>query len=512
MNLSTTVPDVLLVQPPYQGAYNFWKSESLGMGYLAAALENRGYAVHILDAFLMNMDVETVVQYILNASPRLLLGFSMLSYELYRSGESILWRLREEGFNTHVTVGSWFPTFWYRTMIEDGFSVDSIVIGEGERSICALTDYLNTGSWAESDSYLKHEQIGDTLVIHQEATLCDIDSLSYPHRDYLSEAIQRYHLATVYTSRGCSHNRCTFCSVPSFFKGGPKHRSRSPENVIGEIEKIARKGADFILFVDEEFIGESPEGPKRAIQIFEGVAERGISMRYAINCTTRGVEKRLYKRLADSGLVSAYIGVESNLDRALKQFSKGVCSADVDRSIGILHELNIKVVPAWIMFERYTTLDEVESQIKFLLKLDSYHVNYLKALYVMKDTPIEKIYGNELYRTFFDTKYFFKDPEVDLLVRILLKDYLPETMQYINNIYPIWNKLLAGYATNDQQCRYDTINFRMKELSLGFASELIKRIRSRSFDSLAQTLSDHVQEWRKIGCDIDVLAQCINKT
>jgi radical SAM superfamily enzyme YgiQ (UPF0313 family) len=348
-------------------------------------------------------------------------------------------------------------------------------------------------------------------VIHQEATLFDIDSLPHPRRDYLPEAFQRYHLATAYTARGCSHNRCTFCSVPAFYKGGSKHRLRSPENVVEEVEKLAHMGVDFILFTDEDFIGGDIEDSKRSLKIFEGVAERGISMRYALNCTTRGVDRGLFQRLADLGLASAYIGVESNLDRVLKLFSKGVRSADVDRSIGILHDLNIKIVPSWIMFERNTTLDEVESQIKFLMELDAYHVNYLKALYVMKDTPIENIYGDELYRTFFDTRYFFMDPDVDLLVRILLTEYLPETMPHINGIYPIWHKILADHGTDDQQRRYGVINTRMKELSLGFTSELIERIRSRSLNGLARTLTDHVREWEKVGCEIDDLAQCINK-
>ena len=509
MNLYVTVPDVLLVQPPYQGLYNFWKSESLGMGYLASALEKRGYVVNILDAFLMDMDVETVVQHILSAPPRLLLGFSMLSYELYVSGNSILSRLRSEGFSIHVTAGSWFPTFWYHTMINEGFAADSIVTGEGERSICALADYLNTGSWSTSNTFLEYEQVADILVIHQKATLLDIDSLPHPRRDYLPVAFQRYHLATSYTSRGCNHSRCTFCSVSAFYKGGPKHRLRTQENVVEEIEKIAHTGVDFILFTDEDFIGGSPEGSKRALQIFEGVAERDISMRYAFNCTIRGIDERLFRRLADLGLASVYIGVESNLDRVLKLFSKGVRSADVDRTIGILRDLNIKLVPAWIMFERHTTLDEIESQIKFLQELGAYHVNYLKALYVMKDTAIEKIYGDELYRTYFDTKYFFKDPDVDILVRILLTDYLPETMPNTNSIYPVWHKLLAGYGTGDQQRRYDVINTRMRDLSLGFTAELIERIRSRSLNGLAQVLTDHVQEWRKIGCEINNLAQCI---
>jgi anaerobic magnesium-protoporphyrin IX monomethyl ester cyclase len=416
MSRPSSHPDVLLVQPPFGGPYNFWKSESLGMGYLASSLESRGYSVEVLDGFLLDLDVKDVVQHVLDAPPNLLLGLSMLSYELYRTGDDIIRRLRQAGYGGHVTVGSWFPTFWYRTMLDEGLPVDSVVLAEGERSICALADYLHTGRWGDAELFLSREQIGDVVVLRQNATLLDVDSLPHPRRDYLPEVFQRYHLATSYTARGCGYNRCTFCSVPKFYSGGPKHRLRSAANVVEEVEAISRQGANFLFFSDEDFLGEAPAGPERALRIFEGVAERGVSMRYTFNCTTMGVEEDLFRRLVDLGLAAVYIGMESNLDRTLKLFVKGVRRPQIDRAVAVLRDLDVKLVPGWIMFERDTTLEEVEAQLEFLSTLGAYHVNYLKSLYVMKDTPMERVYGDDLYRTYYHTRYFFQYPAVDLLV------------------------------------------------------------------------------------------------
>lgn len=509
MNSQSERPDVLLVQPPYGGAYNFWKAECLGMGYLASSLESRGYSVRILDAFLLDLDVETVVQDILAAPPKLMLGFSLLSYELYRTCEAIVRRLREEGVTVHITVGSWFPTFWYKTMIAEGFTVDSIVLSEGERSICALADHLRTGSWAGTDSFLERENVGNVLILRQKATLLHVDSLPHPRRDNLPAVFAKYHMATSYTARGCGYNRCTFCSVPEFYRGGPDHRLRTAENVVEEVAQIAQLGANFLFFSDEDFLGAPPYGPERARRIFSGVTDQGIQMRYTFNCTTMGVEEPLFRHLVDHGLAAVYIGMESSLDRHLKLFVKGVRRPQIDRAVGVLRDLGVKLVPGWIMFERHTTFDEVESQLAFLADLGAYHVNYLKALYVMKDTPMERLYDGNLYQTYYHSKYFFEDPDVDLLVRILTNDYLPETMPYTNGIYPIWHKLLAGYGTPHQQAKYDRINTTMRELSLGFTAETMARIRKRSLKGLAATLTDHVKAWQVLGSDIDTLAMSV---
>lgn len=508
MNQVSSQPDVVLVQPPVGGDYSFWKSESLGMGYLAAFLEQRGYSVKIIDAFLLDLDVDVVVDEILSSPPRLILGFSMLSYELYRTGCEIIHRLRDAGLKTHVTVGSWFATFWYQTMIEEGCPFDSIVLSEGERSLGALADFLNTGSWNDAEDLIR-EEIGGVLVLRQKATIADLDSLPHPRRDYLHHAYSRYHLATVYTARGCGHNRCTFCSVREFYRGGQCHRLRSAADVVDEVAEIAAQGINFIFFCDEDFLGKEPDGPARAIEIFEGIAARGLKMRYTFNCTSLGVEENLFRRLKELGLVAVYIGIESNIDRMLKLFGKGISSDGIKRAVAILRDLDIKLVPGWIMFDRNTTLEEIESQIKFIDRLGAYHVNYIKSLYVMKGTPIEHIYDKELYRSHYYTGYFFHDPDVELLVRILSTEYLPTALSHAQGIYPIWHRLLAGYGSVEEKRIYDRINDTMRKLSLGMVSEIIERIRSRTLDGLAGAIEDSLKDWKQVETDIDSLARSI---
>lgn len=503
--------DIILVQPPFDGQYNFWKSENLGMGYLASSLESEGYTVEIIDAFLLDMSIDEVVSKVMSSPPRILLGFSILSFQLYTSAQSIMKRLRENGVNVHVTFGSWFPTFWYEEIINENDQVNSIVLGEGEIAIKILANYIDTGKWPLNyENILQLKKFNNTLVISQKNEPQELDSLPNPRRDYQELVFQKYNLITSQTSRGCGHNSCSFCSVPSFYRGKGNHRFRSAKNVIDEIRSITKSEANFIFFTDEDFIGRTKESQNRAVEIFEGLAELNINLKYAINCPVKEIDETLFKRLRELGLEAVYVGIESNNSRCLKLFGKGVNTDDVYKTVDIISNLGIKIVPGWIMFERDTTFEEIQEEMDFLRKIDSYHVNYLKSLYVMKDTPMEKLYGEDLYKTFFYSKYYFRDPQVDLLVRILMDDYLPEVMPYTNNIYPIWHKLLGGFGTNEEQEEYEYINRKIIDLSFSFIEEVMTKIRLKSLEGIAQSLSFQIKEWHDLGRRIDFLSSSMS--
>jgi len=504
--------DIVLVQPPFGGEYNFWKSECLGLGYLAAALERNGYTVKILDAFLLDLSIEETVRRIVERRPRLMVGTSMLSYQLYRTGTTVLDRLREEGLQCHFTAGSWFPTFWHDAMIDEGTPLDSIVVGEGEAAICAVADQLSAKSRIEDRPGIRVTERNGVLVLQEWPPTLDLDSLPNPRRDYLPHVFKRYRLATIHTARGCGHNTCTFCSVPAFYHSGPAHRMRSAENVVNELRDVREHGADFVFFSDEDFLGKTGVGRDRALRIFEAAADLG--MRYSFNCTVTAVEAESFRRMKDLGLAAVYIGLEAHNDRCLKLFGKGGSARDVDRTVALLRDLDIKLVPGWIMFERDSTFEEIEEAIQFLSRIDAYHINFLRPLYVMKDTALEKRYSGDLYRPPFDSKFYYTDPNVDLLVRVLTTDYLPEVLPFTNLIYPVWHTLLAGYGNAAQQGEYEEINRRMKELGLGFTKELMDRIRAGRLDGTARALAGQVDDWRRLGVQIAKLANglCVEST
>ncbi len=490
--------DVILLQPPYMGVYDFWNVENLGMGYLASSLEKEGYTVHIIDALLLEWSVEETVQFILENPPKLLLGMSILSEGLYATGSSIVKYLREKGFDKHISWGSWFPTFWKEAILEQQILIDSIVIGEGEECITHLAYFLANQHWKVNSSSITKETKDNILCLQQNNNVFSLDDIPYPRRDYLKLANERYHLATIYTSRGCAHNRCTFCTVPNFYGRGKTYRYRTVNNVVGELKQLVEYGAKFVLFTDNDFIGLPPEGIQRAIDILEQASALNLPLRYYFDCSIKVVDKQAFQRLKELGLVAIFLGLESQSDRSLKRFGKGFRFDDIEKGVTILKELDIKIVPGWIMFERDSTLEEIEESIDFLHRLEPYNINYLKSLYLSKDTPMDRLYGKDVYRKGFNYKYLFQYPEVDLLVKIIMNDYLPEVLPFTYSFYPIWHKYLAGYGTEEKQQLFEFINRRIRELSLGFVTETIARIRARSLNGVMVSIINQVEEFKKL--------------
>lgn len=70
-------------------------------------------------------------------------------------------------------------------------------------------------------------------------------------------------------SRGC-YGGCTFCSINPFYGQGSGWRSRSPENIIAEIDGIiSERGIRDFYFTDPSFFGPGKRGQDRAYQLTE---------------------------------------------------------------------------------------------------------------------------------------------------------------------------------------------------------------------------------------------------
>jgi anaerobic magnesium-protoporphyrin IX monomethyl ester cyclase len=172
----------------------------------------------------------------------------------------------------------------------------------------------------------------------------DMDSLPWPHRETLP--LDRYKVGGfpapvlyMYASRGCPY-QCTFCVWPQWFQSG-SYRARSPRSVADEIEDAQRRWGPFrsIYFDDDTF----NIGKPRMLEMADEFARRSLQIPWGCNARPDLFDDEMMRRLADAGLFTIRIGVESADPDVLKRTKKNLDLAAVSRCIDLAHRYRVKV-------------------------------------------------------------------------------------------------------------------------------------------------------------------------
>jgi len=429
--------DVVLVNPPILDrrsieiptrAHNPF--EHLGIGYIASYLRKSGYEVKIIDSYIVDRSIGETVRLIEKESPRLV-GLSA-THEFLTAAVDIARCMREDGYEGHITVGGYLSTFLHDRILRLFPFFDSIVRGEGEITIVDLMEKLSSPSSWQSIPGLSYRD-GDNIIINPPRDLIpDLDALPHPARDTLPDHAKLYDYSAISSSRGCPRS-CSFCSIHSFYRqsSGAHWRARSPENVADEVEILFKKyRVKQIAFTDDNFFGIPAKGKNRALKIARGILGREVRVEFSVLCRVDDLDEGLLRLLKISGLRSLFVGFESGVDRALKTFNKRTTVRQNRKAVDLIKKVGIKCFPGFIMFDPYTTLEEVEENLAFvdyaerdsdLIKID----DLLGSLQPFTGTPIRERLENEGRIIYPDSPLL----EIDVIPTYRIDDPRVETLR-----------------------------------------------------------------------------------
>ena len=235
----------------------------LGPAYIAASLEEVGLDVKIADLTFLDkkeFDVDKVKKAILGQKPDVV-GLSALTWTIpltYKLANA----LKEEDRALPIVIGGPHVSALPQRTLEECTAIDAAIIGEGEYSFRDFLKILFTKGICKEMVNLKglmfrhnKEILGDSSPVYIE----DLDSLPFPARHlfnlevYIKFASQfkakRVPVASIITSRGCPH-RCIFCSRSN---SGHRYRTRSPENIVLELEELKDLGFNEVQIPDDNF-------------------------------------------------------------------------------------------------------------------------------------------------------------------------------------------------------------------------------------------------------------------
>ena len=414
----------------------------LGVGYLHSVLTEKGHNV-TLEGLHTGSNLEEFFSFV-REKKFPIIGFSASFYNSFNFALNVIVRLKEAGIKTHIIMGGHTPTSYYEEILNCFPEVDSLAIGEGEETILELVEHFyEPEKWKEVDGLAFHLN-GEVRVNSPRKLIENLDSLPYPFRKRYLEKDLTSHLEVlnptvnyamksrmmVTTSRGC-YGRCSFCSVYHFYNYNVR-RGRSVLNVVGEMEDLVNKcGAKVIAFNDDNFFDPRDRDYKWYYDFADELEKRKLDIIFNFQCRPNDIDYNLFTRLKEVGLHYTFMGTESFIPRTLKLFRKGLKVETNFKALEILSRLDLDYQAGLIVFEPFTTFDEVKKSLDIISSLyDKY--NYFSALWIDR---LRVYYGTEIFKHLLNRgmldgafpfySYKIEDERVECLSNIIIESLSP---------------------------------------------------------------------------------------
>lgn len=405
--------NIALINLRYKVDIAFERKESLGLEYLASVLIKNGYSVDIIDAQYFNLSVAEVYQTLSKKN------YDIVAFSLYQETveafDELYGLLLSNKGNPFMCLGGQFPTFTAEALLKKYPRIQVVVIGEGEQTFLDLVKMAPNDDWRKVHGicYLEH---GATIYTEARLLVDDLNTLPFPARDpyYLLSSEPTNFTAIISASRGC-YAHCSFCSIQSFYGKlkGKKIRVRSPINVVDEIENLYRRyGIKNFFFADDNFLTVNKIFNKWLDEFIFNLGKRKLAINFDIDCRVNDIDVGLFKKLKTVGLRGIFLGIESFNQRMLDMLNKGVTVQQNTDAIITLKKMRFNVWMGFIMFDMFTTIDEIKSNI---IALDT--LRYFK--YFNYDRPVSSDWLSSILQLYNGTPIldFMKKQHPELLVR-----------------------------------------------------------------------------------------------
>jgi anaerobic magnesium-protoporphyrin IX monomethyl ester cyclase len=392
----------------------------LGLLYIASSLREAGVEIKLIDQLGEKVLDENLLRRVEKYAPDVV-GLSMMTWQAEKAAK-LAAMIKEKLPDTHIVFGGVHATLNVERMMRKYSQIDSTIVGEGELSMIELVKALEHRDSIQTVSGIYYRENGKIKRGAPRQLITDLDSLPPPAIDLIKadwyghvEGLWWPRVASLVSSRGCPFS-CTFCCCSQF--AGRKWRSRTPENVVDEIENLLAVGFKTIFFVDDCFTLNK----KRILQICRLIKKRRLEFSWLCEGRVDQVDYQTIRSMVTSGCKLIYLGVESANQRILDLYRKritpemGIQAAKTSRKAGMDIILGTFIVGA-----PGETMSEVQNTIDFSMKLD---IDF-PQLNILGAMP-----GTELWSQLVAQQYV--DPEMYWETGIIVSDFYPNSVKTNN--------------------------------------------------------------------------------
>jgi anaerobic magnesium-protoporphyrin IX monomethyl ester cyclase len=381
----------ILLVSPISKVWSSRKHIPLGLGYLAAVLEEAGHQVQIYDAAVEDEPLGNVLDRIKFE----VVGISSTTPLINEAWEAA----REAQAHGAITIlGGPHPTLLPDESMQRP-EVDLVVRGEGEETIIEIVSNLQSpipnlqsqsferATWSRIAGLSFRDENGEIVHNPPRPLRDDLDSIPFPAHHLLK--IERYtnlqpltdglnpraRAYTIVTSRGCPYN-CIYCSKAIT---GRIWRPRSPENVVAEWRWLVRDLGATEIGVTDDTMTLDMERAKTICRML--IAERLNTVPWITihGINVRNTDEELLRLMKQAGCKRVGFGVESGNQRVLDSIKKQQTVDEIRRAFANAKKAGLETMGFFIFGLPTATEESMEDTIRLALELDPELANFMIA-------------------------------------------------------------------------------------------------------------------------------------
>jgi radical SAM superfamily enzyme YgiQ (UPF0313 family) len=363
------------------------------IGLLAAFIRKHGYTVRIIDADAENFSPEETVEKIIESNP-ILTSISVgnpNSGDVVKVGaaDKILTALKKKAPHIKTMLEGPYPSAFPEHTLKCE-PVDFICQGEAFYPILGLLKTLKSNK--KNKNYeingIWHSKNGDIISNPRAPLIENLDELPFvawdllpmdKYRDYhwhcFGNLDDRRHYAALYTSFGCPFN-CKFCSVNAVY-GKSNYRTRSPENVIKEIDFLVKKyKIRNLRIMDNTFT----VGHERVMKICDLIIKNNYKLNIWCYARVETVNEPLLKKLKQAGINWVAYGIESGSKGILEDVSRNMNLDTVRKAVEMTKRAGINMVGNFIFGLPGDNLETMRESLDLAKEFNFEWANFFVAM------------------------------------------------------------------------------------------------------------------------------------
>ncbi len=340
-----------------------------GLAYVAAALQNAGHHVTVIDMEGDDLSVEGALDLIRESAPGMVgFGGMITRYKIVRELGRLL---KAEMPRVFLMAGNSGATTIPGLYLQSA-GMDGVVLGEGETTAVELAHALEAGAdWRDVPGLAFSDSAGKTVFSPARPLLKNLDRLSWPARDlfplekYVTSRDHRgrheRHLEIV-ASRGCPHG-CTYC----YHIYGRTIRRRSPESIVTEAEHIVKKyGIEYTGFPDDLFTSDKGF----VLETCRLLGERLPGIRWSCLGRASEVDREMLHAMRRAGCDWISYGIESGSPAMLSAMKRTVTPEQCLSAIRLTRAEGMQAEGSFMIGMFGETRETVAETVEFCRKAD----------------------------------------------------------------------------------------------------------------------------------------------